>query len=809
MLKLFLFLLLLYPLVDRADNDQPSFAAARVYAAPHIDAEMNDSIWERVPVISRFKEVEPTDNGLDADRKTEVRIAYTNEAVYVFAQMYDNPDSVWRELTPFDDIWDRTDLFYLCLDTYHDNQNAFCFGVSSMGVKEDGKFSGGSNYDITYSPAWEAKTKINKLGWCAEYKIPLSALRFPKTKYQDWGINCIRKVRRTRQQYCCPFIDLKNANVVMQYARLKGIEDIDPPLRLSVTPYLSAYNEQYSGDDLQPAYHTRFIRAGMDLKWGINESYTLDMTLVPDFGQVKSDNLVYNLTPFEVQYSDNRPFFTEGAELFNFNNQFYSRRIGQVSDYYYYHAGDHDSLVHIPSTTQLLNATKITGRSKNNVSVGVLNAVTGNTYADNVGADGSVSQKLIDPLTNFNVVSVSKIYKNSSQVEFFNTNVVRAAGGRDANVATAHAALLNKKASYGLLFTGTHSIYWNKDGSAPVQGYFIDAGAEKVKGNFLFNFDHIVISPNFESNDLGYQTFYDFSRESLNLSYSTYEPKGKLLSSYVGFSSSYSYTYSTGTYQEWVNSLESLLTWKHYLTTYFNVFVNPVGSNDFYSPEVAGHFYKTLPDYDASFLISTDYRKHVALDVSGGYRSWFQRKFDEPSFSLSPRLLLGKRCLLRLKTTYINRRNEYGHVENETDGSIVFGQRSVRTVVNTLTGSYILRPNMNLSLNLRHYWSRVEYSHYYLLQDNGNLSDSLYPYASNANANFNAFNVDFDFIWQFFPGSELDVVFKNAVLGDETELQNEFIGDVHRTFQLPQTNSLSVKVLYYLDWKSLHPRSKH
>ena len=189
----------------------------------------------------------------------------------------------------------------------------------------------------------------------------------------------------------------------------------------------------------------------MDVKYGINEAFTLDMTLIPDFGQVQSDNKVLNLTPFEVKYNENRPFFTEGTELFNKGNLFYSRRVGGQPLHY----GDvenqissNEEVVKNPVESKLINATKISGRTKSGLGIGFFNALTKPMYAEVEDNNGNKREIETNPLTNYNIVVLDQTLKNNSSISAINTNVTRSGSDYDANVTAGLFNFNNKKNTY-------------------------------------------------------------------------------------------------------------------------------------------------------------------------------------------------------------------------------------------------------------------------------------------------------------------------------------------------------------------------
>ena len=286
-----------------------------------LDGNLSEPAWQRAEKATCFIQHDPYP-GLPSTQRSEVSILYDNEAVYVGAMLYDeHPDSILKQLSPRDVFDNNNDAFGVFFDTYSDNQNGFFFIVTAAGVQADAK-QRFDNSDLTWNAAWFSKVTINDKGWCIEMRIPYSAIRFPKIDIQKWGLNFARVIRRCREQSFWNPVMPTQSNFVNQAGVLTGIHDIVSPVRLQLLPYVSAYAENYAGVNA----HT--IDGGMDIKYGINDAFTLDMTLVPDFGQTLYDPRVLNLSPIEVRYNDLRYFFLEGFDLFNKDDLFYSRRIG-------------------------------------------------------------------------------------------------------------------------------------------------------------------------------------------------------------------------------------------------------------------------------------------------------------------------------------------------------------------------------------------------------------------------------------------------------------------------------------------------
>src|SRR5262249_27319888 len=261
------------------------------------------------------------------------KVVYTDEAIYIGAYMHDDPKLIKRQLTERDkEQRQDADNFGVAFDTYKDKQNAFQFMVTAPNVQSDIRISSGGagengGFDYNWDAVWDSQTSIVADGWIAEIQIPYSAIRFSKEDIQNWGVNFSRYIRRLNEQSYWNCVDPNQNGFVNQFGDLTGLQNLQPPLRLSFLPYLSTGYRTVPTNS--GTINTFLHSGGMDVKYGINESFTIDMTLIPDFGQVQSDNVILNLTPFEQQFEEHRPFFTEGTELFNKAGVFYSRRIGQ------------------------------------------------------------------------------------------------------------------------------------------------------------------------------------------------------------------------------------------------------------------------------------------------------------------------------------------------------------------------------------------------------------------------------------------------------------------------------------------------
>jgi hypothetical protein len=365
-----------------------------------IDGNLEEKSWQMAPVAENFIQIRPKP-GKPEVHPTQVRVLYDDIALYIGAVMYDHPDSILKQLDRRDNI-SNTDYFGVYLDTYLDKLNGYGFLVTAAGVQIDARYSS-TGEDYNWNAVWESKVTINAENWTVEIKIPYSAIRFANTDAQTWGLNFKRQIRRTNESFFWNPVDPSVRGFLNQFGELGGINAIKSPLRLSLTPYLSGFYNSLPDKDNGHLISSG-ISGGADIKYGISEAFTLDMTLIPDFNQVPFDNLVLNLSPYEIRFAENRPFFMEGTELFNKGGFFYSRRIGGTPMYHgevqkQLQAGE--SIISNPNTARLLNATKVSGRTREGLGIGVFNSITADTYATIRDGEGQDRRMLTQPLTNY------------------------------------------------------------------------------------------------------------------------------------------------------------------------------------------------------------------------------------------------------------------------------------------------------------------------------------------------------------------------------------------------------------------------
>lgn len=399
-------------------------------------------------------------------------------------------------------------------------------------------------------------------------------------------------------------MDPKVNGFVNQSGLWTGISKIEPPVRLSFSPYLSGNVNHYPYNNPAIKNTTYAINGGMDVKYGINQNFTLDVTLIPDFGQVPSDKKVLNLTPFEVRYSENRPFFTEGTELFSKGNLFYSRRVGSQPLHKYDVFDNIDSnevVTNNPSESKLINATKFSGRTAKGLGIGVFNAITKPMYAEIQNNNTGVKRKFkTASLTNYNILVLDQTLKNNSSISLVNTNVWHSGADYDANVTAAMFDLYNKGTKYN--FFGQASVSQKIDKNKNVVGYAHFVGFGKIAGNFNFNIVQNLEDDKFDKNDLGILYNNNSLEHELFVRYKFLKPTKWYYTLNLSLNNDLEHRFTDGAYMGNETGISANAKLKNLWQVGAEVEYELAG-NDFYEPRVAGRYFKTTPtiSFDAYF----------------------------------------------------------------------------------------------------------------------------------------------------------------------------------------------------------------
>ncbi|TDP58201.1 DUF5916 domain-containing protein [Flavobacterium dankookense] len=773
-----------------------------------IDGNFDEKSWENAEIATNFIEIFPTNGKPESNnRRSEVKIIYDNEAIYVAAKLFDNePNKILKELT-LRDNFATADHFGVWFNGYNDGQQEFRFFVSAAGVQIDAVYTEASDEDYTWDAIWDSKTKVTDFGWVVEMKIPYAALRFSTVEKQTWGFNIYREVRRERQKLSWSLLDNKIVNESVQAGILEGIENIKTPTRLFLIPYSSYY---LNANTKQKAYGE--FRGGLDVKYGINDAFTLDAILVPDFGQTKFDNVELNLSAFEQQFAENRPFFTEGTDLFNKGNLLYTRRIGGSPSTYPI-IDSNEEVIDYPTTVDLLNAVKVSGRTKGGLGIGVLNAVTEKTDATirktTVNSDNTTTTEnrkvVVEPLTNFNVLVLDQRFNQNSSVAFVNTNVTRNGEFRDANVSALVWDLNTKQNSYNLSgnfkYSYINELYNNED----KKGYDSYLEFRKTSGKYRFAFSSQYVSNDYDNNDLGinFQTHYHSIYGSV--SYRILKPNNLFNAFSPNMNFYNEFDNRTGRLQ--ANRLSLNFNIDNKKNDYFGFGINskPLVTYDFYEPRsIDERKFVEIPEQIQFFLFfSENYNNKFAIDFNPSYTFINELRRVNYGFYFGPRYRVNDKISLVYGFNFFRQNNNTGWVAFDDFDNTIFARRDRKNFTNEIQAKYSINEKMNFNLLVRHYWSYVTNKQFLTLKEDGTFENN-FVFNENLNQNFNTWNLDLSYSWWFAPGSQLSILYRNQSAQFSREFNRNFDNNFNSAINNENLNhTLSFSIRYFIDYNSL------
>ena len=541
-------LLLSVPLSAQTATPLKSYKATFTSVPPDIDGVLTDSAWQDGEWAGEFIQYEPDNGGL-ASQETEFKILFDENNIYVAIKAFDtSPDSVSRRISRRDNA--DGDFVGVSFDSYHDLRTGFAFIVNAAGVKNDFIWANdGQTEDDTWDPIWFTDTEMYDWGWAAEIRIPLTQLRFRISDEGVWGLEVFRQLFRKQETSVWQHIDRNSSGLVHNFGKMTGVTGITPRKQADITPFVVGSVETFEPEEGNPfATGTRWkYNAGVDAKFGLTNNMTLDLTVNPDFGQVEADPSEVNLTAYETFFQEKRPFFIEGNSITSFrtglgdgdlgnDNLFYSRRIGRSP--HLDAETEENEFARTPRVTPIISAAKITGKTPDGLSVGVLEAVTAEGKAK-IDSLGERSFQTVEPLTNYFVSRVMKDFGGGKTViggAFTNTHRFLDGTGinglvRNANTAgidfthyfgeerewfvSAATAASNLSGSEEAIENLQHSSvhYYQRPDADYVEvdptrtslnGYGGNIQTGKVGGHWNFMAFGYWKSPGFDLNDIGY-----------------------------------------------------------------------------------------------------------------------------------------------------------------------------------------------------------------------------------------------------------------------------------------------------------------
>lgn len=830
------------------------YKAAEITAAPAIDGILDESVWKESAWGDDFTQNEPY-NGRKATQQTEFSVLFDKDNLYVAIRAYDTfPDSITNRLTRRDQV--DGDVVAIIFDSFHDLRTGFMFGASSSGVKFDQMFTGdGESEDASWDPNWWVKTSINEEGWVAEMKIPFSQVRFEKNSGDIWGLQTARILFRNNETTFWQHVPRDAPGFVHLMGEMSGLEQIKPRKIFDITPYAVARVETFKAEPGNPFLENgklSKLNGGIDAKIGITNNMTMDLTINPDFGQVEADPSEVNLSAYETFFSEKRPFFIEGNNITNFSlgigdggvgndNLFYSRRIGRRP------AGDPDLEDNwhssVPSNTTILGAAKLTGKTKNGLSVGFVEAMTAEEKAE-IDTAGGRKFETVEPFTNYLVGRVQKDFNEGKTIIggiFTSTNRVldsnlddfmhKAAysGGLDFtryfkdkswmfNINSAFSlvegssqALINTQRSSARYLQRPGKSYADLDSTrTSLAGSGGRVQLTKNDGHWNFFAATLWKTPGFETNDLGFIREADQILSVLWAGYNVWDPKWIYRR----------YNINADFFAVWNFGGDNLVNGFEWnanmgLKNFWNIWTGGNLGSSGYSAGMlrGGPMMKTTGAYNVRFGFSSDNRKKVGFSFFTGYNAGYRRDTrnlnSEIEISYKPIDYLS----ISVAPAFSNSFSELQYVTNNIhfngEARYVFASIDRKTISTSFRASLNLSPNLTFQ-----YWGQpfiatgkyYDYKHitqplageysdrfHKFLTSQISLDNEEYSIDEDIDGNIDYrferkdFNVqeflsNFVVRWEYTPGSSLFLVWSQTRSSSNDSGQLEFMNDLGDLF---------------------------
>ncbi|ARV05402.1 hypothetical protein BTO04_01260 [Polaribacter sp. SA4-10] len=819
---LLLFILVFFSTKLSSQNEQnrKTIKTTRVKKAPKIDGILDDNVWKNAIVCTNFVVFRPANGELVSDEyQTTAKVIYDDDAIYISAMMLDpDPIGIPREFATRDNF-SQADFFLVTINPNDDGQNPFEFVVQSTGNQADAKISNGRE-DFNWSAVWKSAAKITEKGWNVEMKIPYRAIRFANEPIQSWGFNFHRRLEKLNEKHSWTHIDNSVGRWTQYDGLITNFRDIKPPTRLNLYPYASAASTTFEGN-------TDFNwSAGMDIKYGLTESFTLDATLIPDFSQVGFDDVVLNLGPFEQRFTEQRQFFTEGTELFNIGRLFYSRRIGAapidqfdvsstlVEQTNFDTDGKRvtEEIIDYPGKVSMLNAVKISGRTKKGLGIGFFNAITEKTDATirtkTEQINGSTTnetitnrKEVISPFTNYNILVLDQQFNQNSTVSLINTNVTRDGRFRDANATALDWHIETKDSKYNV--DGSFKMTAiSDDKENPNNGYNYDTSIGYNSGHWNWEAGYYAVSKDYNPNDFGIQ--FRNNRQTIygKAGWRTLQPTKKYNRYSINFTNRLNFQHFSGTFTGYnIRTNFDAQTKKRFS---FGGNLNYESEEkDFFEPRqgsTSGIYFLQPERKNISGYISTNSQKKLELNANAYYTSYSNNPKSGYGFSFAPRFRFTNKISLRYRLNFNKTKDDQGYVDEDAT-NIIFGMRDRKNYTNSISGKYNFSTNSSLSLSFRHYWGAVKYNSYHNLNADGNL-DTNNDYTGE-DINFNSWNIDLNYIWQFAPGSQLIAFYRNSIFNEDSNSNLDFFNNLNNLFEQSQSHIFSVRLVYFIDYNKI------
>ncbi|WP_462281107.1 DUF5916 domain-containing protein [Salinivirga cyanobacteriivorans] len=848
---------------------QKQYLSQKTDIEPQIDGLLNDQAWEKAQWINEFTQRSPYE-GNSPSQKTIFKILYDDDFIYVGIRAFDDePQKIERQLSRRDNL--QGDYAGITFDSYNDKRTGFQFRISAVGVKADAVISNdGSNTDRNWDPIWYGKTNIDDKGWTAEMKIPLTQLRFSSEEEQTWGLQLTRYIYRLEEEIQWQLIPKEATGWVSEFGQLKGIKNIEPKKEASLTPYAVTSLDQFQKEPDNPFKDKGYklkLNGGVNGKFGITNNLTLDMAINPDFGQVEADPSQVNLTAYETFYSEKRPFFIEGSNIMNFrlmpmgnfmtDNLFYSRRIGGRPHYSPDLADNEYS--ESPQNTSILGALKLTGKTKDGWSVGILESVTQKEFATiENGNEGRLEN--IEPLTNYFLSRVERDFNegntmlggmftatnrkiDATQLEYLHTGAytggvnfkhfwqdkkyVFEARSTFSHIVGSEEAITRTQESSTHYFQRPDANHLYLDSTRnSLTGYGSSMMFAKMgKGNIKYALFLNMKSPELNMNDMGYQREADHISELFWIQYRILEPVAMFRSFYFNVNQWEVHDFN-GTRLTTGGNYGIGLQLKNYWHINFGTSFNLERLSK--TALFGGPYLKIPHNVNNWVSISSDSRKKFRISFGGSSNSVGSEKTDYYNTWMNLRYKPHEMIDLSLNPSISFNNNNLQYVSQESFNNehvYIMGHLDQTTLRMSFRANISLTPNLSIQYWGQPFISAGKYDAFKRITDPraNKYSDRFHVFRNNEinyNSNDEAYAIDhdadgtvdynidkpdfniMDFIsnlvirWEYTPGSAVYLVWTQNRSGDDGKGTFNFSDNTSDLFNISPYNVFLIKATY-------------
>ncbi len=840
---------------------QPVYTTQRLSAPPPvIDGKIDDLCWKTGTWAGDFHQFLP-DEGAEPAYPSEMNIQYDDKHLYVAIRAYDGePGKILRMPGPRDEF--NGDILGITFDSYRNYKTGFEFHVTAWGQKVDQILFNPMNWDSNWNAVWTAKTGLEDSAWVAEFEIPFSQLRYSNKAKQIWGMHVWRWIARLSEESDWEWQTKNGPGMLYNFGELRGIEGLKKSRRIEIMPFALGSLRTVKKEPANP-FNSKGrswdANAGLDAKIGISSSFTLDLTVNPDFGQVESDPSVMNLTAFETFYDEKRPFFMEGLTIFDykFDDQslFYSRRIGHAPSLTL--SSDDNSFVSSPNKTTILSALKFSGTTSGGLSVGLIHSLTAGEKAQLGNTAGQTWERSVEPMTSYSIARIQKGYNagntfvggmvtsvnrfiNDPELEFLSRNAL--AGGLDfqhywhgrefyidarlmgSRITGSMEAITSLQKSSARYFQRPGASYLGYDTTrTDLNGH---GGRFKIgklsKLHWKYSTGVTWLSPGLELNDLGYMTYSDRIRNDNEVTYQITKP----------VSIFHTFNIDLGQFNIWNFNREFLGSgaWLSFYSEYKNNWTFNTSlayqSNKTDTRFLRGGPQMRLPStIEESGRLSTDNSKRVVFNFSYDY---FSRGNNSATrYSLEPGISVRPLQVLKIGVT-ANIMNNYDLLQYITTIDHMSSERHIMGTLRQKTAGLTLRAELNITpeISVQYYGSpfvsRGSYSEFkyitdpeakvfndrFMEFDHAFLTNGMYGLDENGDMipeyvigdpdfNFRQFRSNLVAKWEYRPGSFIYLVWSGERTGNTGHSALSYGESLHQLFNIYPANVFLVKLSYW------------